>query len=207
MKTLRALSFAVVAFAAAPHAAHAAHERPNIIFVLFDDLGWGQPQSYNPTSALRTPNLDKLAKIPDNAGEDSVSLLPELLGTTPGGAREATVHQPAGGDLAIRQGPWKMIFQRGGQRELYNLQADLSETKDVLAANAEVAGKMTTLMQGGIDNGRSTAGPAQKNDFDLSINGDGKGKRKRKDQRVEAAVKSPAERAREMALAADGSFD
>ena len=38
-----------------------AADKPNIVFVLFDDLGWGQPQSYNPQSALRTPNLDKLA--------------------------------------------------------------------------------------------------------------------------------------------------
>jgi len=113
------------------------------------------------------------AKIPDNAGEDSVSLLPELLGTSKDGTREATIHQSAAGDLAIRQGPWKMIYHKSGQRELYNLQADLSETKDVLAANAEVAGKMTTLMQGYIDNGRSTAGPAQKKDFDLSIIGEG----------------------------------
>ena len=35
-------------------------QRPNIIFFLFDDMSWGQPQSYNPNSALRTPNLDKL---------------------------------------------------------------------------------------------------------------------------------------------------
>ena len=39
----------------------AAETKPNIIFVLFDDLGYGQPQSYNPQSALRTPNLDKFA--------------------------------------------------------------------------------------------------------------------------------------------------
>ena len=109
------------------------------------------------------------AKIPDNASEDSVSLLPELLGTAKDGVREATIHQSAGGDLAIRQGPWKMIFHKGGQRELYNLQNDLSETKDVLAANGEVAAKLTALMQRYIAEGRSTAGAAQKNDFDLSI--------------------------------------
>ena len=57
-------------------------------------------------------------------------------------------------------------------------------------------------------NGRSTAGPAQKNNFDLSITGgEGKGKRKKKDKKAEAALKSPAERAREMVLAADASFD
>ena len=36
-------------------------DKPNIVFVLFDDLGWGQPPVYNATSQLRTPNLDRLA--------------------------------------------------------------------------------------------------------------------------------------------------
>jgi arylsulfatase A len=122
------------------------------------------------------------AKIPDNAGEDSVSLILELVGSSTSGTREATIHQSSGGDLAIRQGPWKLIFLKTGKQELYNLQNDLSETKDVLSANADVAAKMTTLAQGYIANGRSTAGASQKNDFDLSITGDGtKGKRKKKE--------------------------
>ncbi len=36
--------------------------RPNIVFVLFDDMGWGQPPSYRAESALRTPHLDRLAE-------------------------------------------------------------------------------------------------------------------------------------------------
>ena len=61
-------------------------------------------------------------------------------------------------------------------------------------------------MQGYIANGRSTPGVAQKNDFDLSITGENKAKRK-KNKKSAAAVKSQAERAREMVLAADASFD
>ncbi|HEY2574107.1 MAG TPA: arylsulfatase [Verrucomicrobiaceae bacterium] len=142
------------------------------------------------------------AKIPGNAGEDSVSLIPELCGATTTGTREATIHQSAAGDLAIRQGPWKLIFLTSGQRELYNLQADLSETKDVLAANPEIVANMATRMQDCIAKGRSTAGAPQKNDFDLTITGGAaKGKRKKVGQ------KSEAERAREMALAADPTFD
>jgi arylsulfatase A-like enzyme len=116
-------------------------------------------------------------KVPDGAGEDSVSLIPELLGTTTHGARDGTMHQSAGGDLAIRQGPWKLIFNKDGSRELYNLESDLSETKDVLGANAEVAAKLTALMQRYIAAGRSTPGAAQKNDFELSIDSGLKGKK------------------------------
>ena len=119
------------------------------------------------------------AEIPDHAGEDSVSLIPELLGASETGVREATIHQSAAGDLALRQGRWKLIFKKGGNRELYDLNSDLSETKDVLTANSEVAAKMTVLMQDYINKGRSTPGAAQKNDFDLSITGQMKGKRKR----------------------------
>lgn len=121
------------------------------------------------------------AKLPNNCGEDSVSLIPELLGTATNAVREATVHQSAGGDLAIRQGPWKLVFLKSGKRELYNLEADLSESKDVLPANGGVAAKLTALMESYIDRGRSTPGAAQNNDFELSLTvGDAKGKRKNK---------------------------
>jgi arylsulfatase A len=121
------------------------------------------------------------AKLPANAGEDSVCLLPELLGTAKGGARDTTVHQSMAGDLAIRQGPWKMIFFKNGRRELYNLVTDLSETRNVLADNAEVAAKLTTLMQGIIESGRSTVGKPQKNEFALALpEGSGKAEKKAK---------------------------
>jgi len=142
------------------------------------------------------------ARLPDHAGEDSVSLLPEFLSQTKNGVREATVHQSARGDLAIRQGDWKLIFFNDGQRELYNLQADLSETNNVLSANAKVAAKLAALMQSYIDRGRSTIGTAQKNDFALSISGD-----KRKSQRKGKNKKAELEREREVALAMDPSFD
>jgi arylsulfatase A-like enzyme len=47
-------------------------------------------------------------KLPDNAAEDSVSILPDLLGTAKGPVREATVHQSINGSLALRQGKWKL---------------------------------------------------------------------------------------------------
>jgi arylsulfatase A-like enzyme len=109
------------------------------------------------------------AKLPDNAGEDSVSILPHLLGTAQGPVREATVHQSSAGDLAIRQGPWKLIFFKNGKRELYNLKDDLSETQDVLAANPDLVDRLTKLMQQYIDNGRSTPGAPQKNGVSFAL--------------------------------------
>jgi len=35
---------------------------PNIVFVLFDDMGYGQPPSYRADSSFKTPNLDRLAR-------------------------------------------------------------------------------------------------------------------------------------------------
>lgn len=109
------------------------------------------------------------AKLPDDAGEDSVSILPHLLGTAKGPVREATIHQAPSGELAIRQGPWKLIFLKNGGRELYNLQTDLGETNNVAQANAETVQRLTTLMSQYITDGRSTAGTPQKNDVAISL--------------------------------------
>ena len=47
------IAFSAVTFAAA-------QERPNIIFIMSDDMGWAQP-GFNGGNAELTPNIDKLA--------------------------------------------------------------------------------------------------------------------------------------------------
>lgn len=140
------------------------------------------------------------AKLPENAGEDSVSILPNLLGKASGPVREATIHQAPAGHLAIRQGPWKLIFLKGGDRELYHLQTDLSESTNVAEANPEVVDRLATLMRRYLSEGRSNAGEPQKNDVEMSIEGSSGSKKKK-------SKKGQKKDAEEVALALDPLFD
>ena len=37
------------------------HPLPNVVFIMADDMGWGDVGSYNPESLIPTPNIDRLA--------------------------------------------------------------------------------------------------------------------------------------------------
>lgn len=109
------------------------------------------------------------AKLPETAGEDSFSILPHLLGTATAPARDAVIHQDMKGTLSLREGPWKLIFSSNEKSELYNLQTDLSETKNVVADHPEVVQRLTTRMKKLIDDGRSTPGPTVNNDKPIQL--------------------------------------
>jgi arylsulfatase A-like enzyme len=126
------------------------------------------------------------AKLPDNAGEDSVSILPALLGTDNAPLRGAVVHHSINGSFAIRQGNWKLELcadsggwsdPKPGSKEakslpptqLYDLAADIGETRNVYAENPEVVARMTRALEAIIANGRSTPGPKQSNDAPIQI--------------------------------------
>jgi arylsulfatase A-like enzyme len=118
-------------------------------------------------------------KLPANAGEDSVSILPALLGTATNPLREATIHQSPKRELAIRQGPWKLVFTANGKRELYDLKTDIGETKDVATTYPETVERLAALMRKQIADGRGTPGAAQKNDWPLSVDAPPPAKKKK----------------------------
>ena len=121
------------------------------------------------------------ATLPADAGEDSVSILPALLGTDRAPLHEAVVHHSIHGMFSIRQGPWKLEFCPGSggwaspgdadarksglpEIQLYNLATDISETINVHAENLAVVARLTALLERYVADGRSTPGPRQSND-------------------------------------------
>ncbi|MFM9031467.1 MAG: sulfatase family protein [Opitutaceae bacterium] len=120
-------------------------------------------------------------RLPENAGEDSVSILPALLGRDRAPLREAVVHHSIHGLFAIRQGNWKLEFCPGSggwgkpgdaearksglpELQLYDLATDLAETRNVHAEKPEVVAKLTALLESYVTRGRSTPGEPQRND-------------------------------------------
>jgi len=124
--------------------------------------------------------------LPATAGEDSVSILPALLGSARTSLRDAVVHHSIDGVFSIRQGPWKLIFGPGSggwgkpsdaearksglpELQLYNLATDPGETKNVEAENPAIVAQLNALLTRTVDDGRSTPGPKRANDVAVAI--------------------------------------
>ncbi len=130
-------------------------------------------------------------KLPADAGVDSVSFLPALLGekrVAP--LREATVHHSGHGRFAIRKGDWVLILAPSGDDnashgepawfradrgyrdhnepgELYNLAEDPAQKDNRYAAEPVKVNELAALMARYVADGRSTPGPKQANDVDV----------------------------------------
>jgi arylsulfatase A-like enzyme len=125
-------------------------------------------------------------KLPDNAAEDSVSILAALEGRAEKPLREAIVHHSINGSFAIREGNWKLelcadsggwSFPKPGTKsaeglppvQLYDLGDDIGEKRNVQADHPEIVERLTKLLEKYVADGRSTPGAPQQNTTPVNI--------------------------------------
>ena len=125
------------------------------------------------------------AKVPDGAGEDSVSFKAALRGEPIISSRVGVIHHSIDGCFAYRQGKWKLLLARGSggwtaprenkvpagspQAQLYDMEADPGETTNLYASKPEIAAKLLAQLTSDIERGRSTEGSPAKNDIDKIV--------------------------------------
>ncbi len=117
-------------------------------------------------------------ELPDNAAEDSISHLCLWKGEDKA-VREDIVMSSLNGSLSLREGSWKLELCPGSggptdalnktdlsklpQFQLYNLEADITESRNLYPRFPEKAEELKEKLIAYITNGRSTPGAPQKN--------------------------------------------
>ena len=103
-------------------------------------------------------------ELPNDAAEDSVSILPALLGEQlDDPLRSDLIHHSGTGAFSIRQGPWKCIFDThgsggwpppsdglpapGSPGQLYNIADDPSEQVNLWNERADVVAQLRVLLE------------------------------------------------------------
>jgi arylsulfatase A len=109
------------------------------------------------------------AKVPAGSAEDSVSFLPALTGKPITSTRAGVIHHSISGHFAYRSDNWKLILASGSagwtaparikdgpKAQLYDLDADPSETDNLYLKQPERAEQLLAALEKDVNSGRST---------------------------------------------------
>lgn len=131
------------------------------------------------------------SKLPEMAGEDSVSFAPALKGEPIASTRKGVVHHSVSGQFAYRQGKWKVLQTKasGGwtkepmsddaPAQLYDIENDPGEQRNLYYSHPEVFQRLLAQLESDVKRGRSTAGSDQSNDVRVKFNRSGPKKRRK----------------------------
>ena len=143
--------------------------------------GTRSSQTLSLTDLMATFAAITNVKLPQEAGEDSVNMLPALIGSDEGKSiRKYTLHQTISLALAIRRGPWKYLDHKGsggnnydragrwGMKkyivpekepeapgQLYNLDTDPGETNNLYFKRSEIVKELKNKLEEFKKSGRS----------------------------------------------------
>ncbi|TWU35036.1 sulfatase family protein [Novipirellula artificiosorum] len=122
------------------------------------------------------------SELPNGAGEDSVSFLSALSGKKIDSTRAGVIHHSIGGYFAYRQGKWKLLLAKGSGgwtsprenevaddapiAQLYDMEIDPHETNNLYTSEPAVAKRLLAQLESDVNRGRSTDGPAARNDVE-----------------------------------------
>ncbi|MBK1825518.1 sulfatase family protein [Haloferula rosea] len=121
--------------------------------------------------------------LPQNAGEDSESILPVFKGEEPDFSRKGIIHHSVSGHFAYREGKYKLILAYGSggwmspneaaakkqglpKAQLYDLESDPGEKKNLYKSNAETAERLLAQLTEYVNAGSSVEGKKSSNDVE-----------------------------------------
>ncbi len=121
-------------------------------------------------------------KVPDGAGEDSVSFKAALNGEKIVSTRAGVIHHSIDGNFAYRQGKWKLLLAKGSGGwtaptekkapkgspigQLYDMEVDPGERTNLFESKPGIVEKLLAQLTSDVERGRSTDGPPAKNDVE-----------------------------------------
>jgi len=93
-------------------------------------------------------------QLPEDAGVDSINLLPHLTGKSDSSTRNHVILDGSDGTFAIRRGKWKFIEKNTGKRvrgdgkkdQLYDVENDIGEKKNLIKQYPEIVKELRDLL-------------------------------------------------------------
>jgi arylsulfatase A-like enzyme len=80
--------------------------------------------------------------LPNNRVYDGKNMLPTLRGRTKGPLHKNLFWDDGVKQWAVREGKWKLLYNREGSLELYDLEADISEKNNLVKQRPEIAKRL-----------------------------------------------------------------